>query len=185
MPYAITLTLDEKSGTKVRKLWQSIEDSGLAKSVAGLKYEPHITLARHSDLDPIATADLLDSFAAGLPAITVVVDRLAAFERPTPVLFLGIKDNPELRAFHTRLTPLIIGTGADAHTAETIAWVPHITLTTSLPKSQKRADLENLVAHAFEAFEARLDRLDLVRFPPVAILNTAPLGGRHAPTHLQ
>lgn len=184
MPYAITLTLDEKSGAKVRKIWRCIEDSGLAKSVAGLKYEPHITLARHVDLDPIATADLLDSFAAGLPAITISVDRLAAFERPTPVLFLGLKDSRELRTFHTRLTPLIIGTGADPN-AEAISWVPHVTLTTSMPKGQKRADLENLVAHAFEAFEARLDRLDLVRFPPVAILNTALLGGRHTATHLQ
>jgi 2'-5' RNA ligase len=185
MPYAITLTLDDKSSAKVRKLWRKIDDSGLAKSVTGLNYAPHVTLARHVELDPLATADVLDSFAAGLPAVTVLIDRLAAFERPTPVLFLGITESPELRAFHARLTPLIVGTGADAHTAETISWVPHVTLTTGMPKGQKRTDLEQLVAHEFSAFEARLAGLELVRFPPVAILNSAVLGGRQTATRLQ
>ena len=184
MPYAITLTLDDKSSAKVRKLWRKIDDSGLAKSVTGLNYAPHVTLARHVDLDPLATADVLDSFAAGLPAVTILIDRLAAFERPAPVMFLGLKDNPELRAFHARITPLIIGNSSEGKPEKDI-WVPHVTLTTGMPKGQKRTDLEQLVAHEFSAFEARLVGLELVRFPPVAILNSAVLGGRQTATRLQ
>ena len=183
MPYAITLTLDDRGADRVRKLWRSIDESGLAKSTANLKYAPHVTLTRHGDLDTLATSDLLESFAAGLPALTLRIDRLAAFERPAPVLFLGIHDNTELKAFHARLASLVAATKPDEQTKPD-QWVPHVTLTAGMPAGRKRGELEALVAKLFQPFDARLDHLDLVRFPPVAIVNSIALGGRHAVNHV-
>ncbi len=187
MPYAVTLTLDPQSSAEVRRLWQAIDASGLAQSIAGLDYAPHVTLSRFADLDAITTADLIETFAAGLPALPVRIDRLATFENPSPVLFLGLVPDPALIAFHARLDGLLAktlpSTTADPQTRSG-QWIPHVTLTMALPSGPQRNELQMRVADAFTPFDARLVALDLVRFPPVTVLDTALLDGRHAAAKL-
>jgi 2'-5' RNA ligase len=178
MPYAVTLTLDDLAATRVRRLWRIVDDSGHAPSVANLDYPPHVTLARFQDLDPLTTADVIDTFAAGLSALTVHIDRLATFERPSPVLFLGTAENDALLAFHARLAALLGDANADPHTRSG-HWVPHVTLSTALPEGDARLRLQRTIADAFKPFDATLAKIELVRFPPVRVLNTTPLDGRH------
>lgn len=179
MPYAVTLKLDEAGAAEVRRLWRVLDDSGVARSVAMLDYPPHITLSRHDVLDPLATADLLEGFAAGLPPVNVMIERLATFTRPSNVLWAGPAEHTELGAFHSRLRRLLAAHAWDPQT-EVQQWVPHITLTTSVADAAALERASKLVAPAFRAFAARLVELELVRFPPVTVVASFELGGLHA-----
>jgi 2'-5' RNA ligase len=180
MPYATTLRLDHAGSLAVERLWKAIDASGIAKSTAHLGYDPHITLSRHDDLDPLDAADALDQFVAGFAPIPVEITHVGSFEAPTPVVWLAPARQPSLLALHAALRKLFAGPAWHPHT-EPSTWTPHITLATAIPDAPAFARVQDIVATAFEPFETILDRVDLVRFPPVQILETAPLTGSHGP----
>jgi 2'-5' RNA ligase len=179
MPYAVTLRLDSRGKREVERLWRLIDASGVAPSIANIGYAPHVTLSRHETLDPLAVSDLLDGFAAGMPPIDVRIDRLACFTEPTHVLWLGIEPTDSLAAFHAALRQLLPNAQWHPHT-EAGRWVPHVTLVTAIPSATVLTKLEAAVSDLFQPFAARLDRLDLVRFPPLEVLNSLRLAGAHA-----
>ena len=176
MPYAVTLRLDPVGARAVEVLWNAIDASGIARSVSMLGYDPHITLARQADLDPLQTADLLDQFAAGLASIDVEITTFGVFEQPTPVVWLAPAECAALRALHTSLRSLFLSAPWHPHT-EPAQWQPHVSLATEIADQRTFERLQSFVAERFEPFACRLDRLELVRFPPVHVLESIPLEG--------
>lgn len=178
MPYAVTLRLDMTGARAVEALWQAIDASGIARSVSVLGYDPHITLARQADLDPLATADLLDQFAAGLAPIEIEMTAVGIFEHPTPVVWLATAENSALHALHRSLRGLFPSAAWHPQT-EPAAWQPHIALVTEIADAQAFQRIQAFVAERFTPFACRLDRLELVRFPPVHVLESIPLEGAY------
>lgn len=171
MRIALTLRLDDAAARSVEELWQGLAAAGIARDMLDLGYAPHLSLAvaeeesaRHPDLAQMLPDGeaLRVRFAGlgvfpGLPAccwIAVVpCGRLLEAQREAVAALQG--------ALHPHCHPT--------------AWMPHVTLTAGLQDGARLAHGLAWLHERFRPATATLDRVELVRFPPVEIVASRPL----------
>lgn len=172
MPLAATLRLDPTTSAPVEALWSVLADAGLDASRRDLRYPPHVTLAIWPDDAPAKTiAATLDSLAAGRSPLPVTLAGIGVFPGAPAVLWLVPVPDPALLAFHATLVAALPDLPCHPHYRPG-GWVPHVTLGEVADAGPAVA----LLAPRWSGLlSGKLERLDLVRFPPVTLLRSLPL----------
>jgi hypothetical protein len=167
---AFCLRFDDVTTAAVRRIWDELASRGISSDMIEAGYPPHLTLPLTDDMaSPTGAADLL-GVVTGVPA-KIVLGEPRVFAG-TEVVYLSCETTPDLVALHSQL--------ASAFPADRIheyyrlgMWTPHVGL-------QLKGDVERSLAVArrlWRATAATPAHLDLVTFPPIAVVQTVKVGG--------
>jgi len=178
MAYAVTLRLDVDAAARVRALWEALSAAGFANRAARLGYEPHLTLALLDDTaDAPRLGQIVSDISADWRAMRLSLSAVAAFPTGRATLWLAPTVTAPLLGLHADLCAALAAAHPNYRPG---AWIPHVTLADDVTSSAIGAGID-LVAQRFQAFTAILDRVDLLRFPPITLLWHAHLAA--ANTH--
>ena len=141
--------------------------------MAGLGYDPHITLAVYDDVGAGELIDALSATFVGEPPLRLTSTHLAVFEQPQFVVWAAPQRSADLdrlhHAVHSRIPPAL----CDVHYRPE-HWVAHCTLASNVADHQ-RQNVQTAVAAGIEPFEAVFETADVVRFPPPTVLASVAL----------
>jgi 2'-5' RNA ligase len=169
MGYAITLRLDATAAAMVEAVWQALASCGVSDEAVRLGYAPHLTLAVLADsADPERLLAAAQQWAARWPPLPTTFASLGLFPGMPATLFLAPVVTSELLERHAALLASLTGEPIDPY-YQIGPYVPHVTLASDLnDPSAAVAALSPLPL----PITALLDRLDVVRFRPVIILES-------------
>jgi 2'-5' RNA ligase len=172
MPFGVTLCFDPPSSTAIAKTWEVLATRGIDSDRHQLGYAPHITLAIYPDETPAAQLTAaLRTLAATWSALPVALNALGIFPSSSAALWAAPVVTPALLARHAAVQAALPDLQTHAH-YRLGAWVPHVTL--SGPIDNPGAALSVLLS-VWQPLEGVLDRLELVRFRPVTVLQSCEL----------
>jgi 2'-5' RNA ligase len=169
MAYAITLRLDATTAATVEAMWQALASRQLSDEALSSGYKPHLTLAVFADS---GNAERLLAAARACaehwPELPTTFASLGWFPGRPSTLFLAPIVTPALLERHTALLALLAEEPIDPH-YQCSQFVPHVTLASDLADPAAAiAALDPLPL----PIRAVLDRLDVVRFRPVELLES-------------
>lgn len=173
MPFAATLLLDDAIAAPISAMWRALADSGVDDDRLRLGYPPHVTLAVWPDeapVEPLAAA--VDRFGAAWDALPVAMAGFGVFPGAPAVLWAAPVVTGALLARQAALAAAVADTPCHPHYRPE-HWVPHVTL--GHTDAPGRA-LEVLAPPWRNMRPGRLHRIELVRFRPVSVLRSSPLG---------
>jgi 2'-5' RNA ligase len=166
VPLAVTLRVDDRAAERLDALRLAARD---ATDPPHHGYPPHLTLAVVPE-DTVAAAEAaLRRLSDGWDRLPLRIAGLGAFPAPVPVLWAAPVVTAELLARQEALCNALAGVPIDPHYRPG-AWVPHVTL-------GEGRDLGDASLARHGPIEARLERVELVAFPPPAVLRTEMLAG--------
>ena len=170
MPYAVTLPLDADASARIRRMWRALAEQAGADDAIRLGYVPHVTLAVLPDDAPISEVEeAVSRAAAGWTTFSVVVAGLGVFPGTPPVVWAACVVTAGLLVRHASLCAALTSFGIHPHYLPG-QWVPHVTLCQEGPSSARAIEV---VTPLWDGpIAARLERVDLVRFPPVAVVRS-------------
>lgn len=170
MPAAITLTFDAAATARIASLWDALAAAGHSTSMQRLGYVPHLTLLVWPDAAADALAGQVRALARLVPP-QISIATLGVVPGERDLLWLGVVPTQPLLALHAALADCI---DQVPHPHYRIgAWMPHITLADDLAPARIGAAIACVDCLATVA-HARIAAIEVVSFPPVAVL------GRHA-----
>jgi 2'-5' RNA ligase len=171
MAYAFCLRFDEANEAAVLAVWHALAAGGASDDMLRLGYPPHLTLATLDDEPPLA---VVEAALDGLGDVAEFAVRLGGVKRfpETPIAWLAVDGGPVLADLHRQLSERLPEALVREH-YRIGQWVPHVTLQT-----QGDADMAMRIADAAwpAVVKARVERLELVQFPPVVVLKGLALG---------
>lgn len=175
MPYAVTLRLSDPAASKVERIRQALAERTGDESIVQLAYPPHVTLVVLADDIPAkAIEDAAVRVINGWKALSIELVDVEVFSDPSRTIWAAPAQNERLLAYHRELIAALSAFPVYPHYGAG-AWVPHVTLGRSGQASESQS-LE-IAASLWEGrIEAQLDRVDVVRFSPVTLLHSVPLG---------
>jgi 2'-5' RNA ligase len=168
--YAFCLLLDDRSEAAVRSLWQALVSAGAGDHMLQLGYPPHLSLAV---LDAEPPRDAVETAFAGVADTAAIELKLGGARRfdGTTIVWLAVDAGDALRDLHHRVSALLPEKAVREH-YRPVVWTPHVTL-------QMTGDVDRALAIANAAWpepiSARFTTIELVQFPPVAVLNSLAL----------
>ncbi|HWU17754.1 MAG TPA: 2'-5' RNA ligase family protein [Devosia sp.] len=168
MAYAICLRLDAEAEAAVAAIWQKLAGAGISDDMVRLGYPPHLSLAvldEEPDESVVAGA-LVDG-----GAIDCQLGPIGRFEG-TDVVWLALAGGAPLMDLHRRVLARLPADLVRSH-YRVGNWTPHVTLQTTGDAVRAMALADSAWP---EARSARLTAMELVRFPPVAVLESRALG---------
>jgi 2'-5' RNA ligase len=169
MPFAITLRLDQISAVPIEAMWRRLAAEGIDADRDQLGYAPHITLAIYPDDAPVSRLrSALDDACRNWEALPVRLSALGAFPGDGTVLWAVPVVTAELLARHQAIQAALPDLDVDPHYRPG-AWVPHVTLSGALAHPEPA--LAALMTD-WKPITGFLDRVDLVRFRPVEVLQS-------------
>jgi 2'-5' RNA ligase len=172
MPLAITLCFDPASASAIETMWQALATKGIDTDRHGLGYTPHITLAIYPDDTPVGPlAAATTQVTRNWESIPVTLSGLGIFPGPKAVLWAIPVVTATLLARHAALQSALPELSVNPH-YRTDAWVPHVTLSGGLDNP---APALTTLLPMWRPITGRLNRVDLLRFRPVDILQTHAL----------
>lgn len=173
MPFAITLRLDPIAAVPIEAMWRKLAADGSDADRHQLGYAPHITLAIYPDEAPLnRLRSALEDTCRNWEALPVRFSGLGAFPGDGAVLWAVPVVTAELLARHQAIQTALPDLKVHAHYRPG-AWVPHVTLSGALPDPGPA--LAALLS-SWEPITGFLDRVDLVRFRPVEVLQSSACG---------
>ena len=173
MPFAVTLRLDDAAAGPVHAMWKALAESGVDDDCLRLGYPPHVTLAVWPDKARAeALAAAVDRFAADWDASPLALAGFGVFPGAPAVVWAVPVVTGALLARQAAVVAVVPGTPCLEHYRPGHG-VPHVTL--GHAEAPGRA-LDALAPLWREPPLGRLVRLDLVRFRPVEVLRSLPLG---------
>ncbi len=175
MPYAITLRLDSLSAPSIETMWRDLIAAGFDAKGPRIAYPPHVTLAifpEETPAEPLVAC--VERRATEWTALPFRLSGFGFFPGPSPILWAAPVVTAALLARHAELHAALPDLEADPHYRPG-AWVPHITLATT--PADPGAALSALLS-GWQPASGWLDRMELVRFPPVAVLRSHALTKR-------
>jgi 2'-5' RNA ligase len=173
MPLAAALRLDGAAATPVWGLWRALAEAGVDDDCLRHGYPPHVTLAVWPDDAPVgALGAAVDRFGAAWDALPVSLAGWGVFPGEPAVLWMAPVTTAALLARQAGLVAAVPDAAPHAHFVPG-HWVPHVTLgrTGAIGRA-----MEVLAPRWPGPLAGRLDRLELVRFRPVTVLRSLPLG---------
>ena len=174
MPFAITLRLDPMTAVPIEAMWRKLATDGFDADRYQLGYAPHITLAiypNETSIDRLRSA--LEDTCRNWEALPIRFAGLGAFPGEGAVLWAVPAVTAELLARHQAIQAALADLEVHPHYRPG-AWVPHVTLSGPLPNPGPA--LMALLSN-WEPITGLLDRVDLVRFCPVEILQSTACDG--------
>ncbi|MBS0644678.1 MAG: 2'-5' RNA ligase family protein [Proteobacteria bacterium] len=170
----MTARLDPIAAAGIERLWQALAERLGADDSLQLGYHPHVTLAVLPDTAPVAPIDAAVARLATIWTVQpVTLAGLGVFPGTPPVLWAAPVPTSGLLAWHSELHAALTSLPVHPHYRPG-AWMPHVTLA-----KEAHWPAERLLEAALSAWDGKLqgslDRIDLVRFRPVAILRSEPL----------
>jgi 2'-5' RNA ligase len=172
MPLAVTLQFDAATAPIIASLWGALAAAGIDSDRRDLGYAPHITLAVYADDTPAATLrSALKHAAEAWGPLPITLAGLGVFPGSSPILWAAPVVTQAMLARHAALQAALPGLTPHAHYRPD-AWVPHVTLSGAL--TDPAAALA-LLLPLWRPVTGLLDRVDLVRFRPVEMLDSRPL----------
>ncbi len=167
MPLAVALRLDDAAAAPIAAMWRALAESGVDDDCLRLGYPPHVTLAVWPDDAPVEPLDAaVARFGAEWDALPVEFAGFGVFPGAPAVVWAVPVAAEALLARQAALVAAVPGAPPQAHWRPG-RWVPHATLGRAV---------EVLAPLWRGPFSGRLDRLELVRFRPAAVLRGSPLG---------
>jgi 2'-5' RNA ligase len=166
MPLAVTLCLDDHSAARAAALCRRLAEAGLPDELTRLGYRPHVTLAIY-DADDALLRESLERYAENATPIDVAFTSIGVFPGTQHAAFLALAASLALANAHARLLAELGLEPRAQHRPG--AWTPHCTLVSTLDDSTLPAAL-TVLHRDWTPLDATLDRLQLVRFPPVEVL---------------
>ncbi len=160
MALAVCLLLDDRAEAVVRRLWQRLEDEGIATLLSHThgRHHPHLSYAALRSYDLVAVTDALTTLPKA-PPMTLHLDGLGTFRRSR--CWLAPAVTPALVTQQERVVERAVATGADLHRHYRPGhWVPHVTLAPRL----RLPDLPVVAAHVFDVLPivARVEHTALI-----------------------
>jgi 2'-5' RNA ligase len=175
MPYAVTLRLSEPAATQIEKVRRALAEQTGDECVVRLGYPPHVTLAVLPDDAPAkAVEDAVFHVVEGWEALPIVLAGVGIFPGPSHTIWAAPAVTERMLAHHGRLLAALSAFAVHPH-YHVGTWVPHVTLNQQGQASAVRA-VEIALSLWKGPIRGQLDRVDLVRFSPVDLLHSAPLG---------
>jgi 2'-5' RNA ligase len=172
MPLAVTLCFDPPSASTIAKVWDVLATKGIDSDRHQLGYAPHITLAIYPNETPTTQLTAaLRQLAATWSALPVTLNALGTFPSSPAVFWAAPVVTPALLARHAAVQAALPDLETHAH-YRVGAWVPHVTLSGALDNP---AAALSVLLSVWRPLEGRLDRLELVRFRPVTMLQSCEL----------
>jgi 2'-5' RNA ligase len=169
MAYAITLRLDVTAAVMIEAMWQALALRKLSDEALSLGYPPHLTLAVFAaNANPERLLAVAQECAAQWPALPTTFASLGLFPGTPSTLFLAPVVTPTLLERHRVLLALLAGEPVDPHD-QCGHFVPHVTLASDLADPAAAVAALNPLALPVRAV---LDRLDVVRFRPVEVMES-------------
>jgi 2'-5' RNA ligase len=178
MGLAVVLLFDAATTQAVLALRQELIRAGLPPTLDGMADPPHLSLAVFAD-DAAASplGDACATFARATPPLPLTLSAVGVFPSAEGVLFLAPTPTEALlqhhRAFHALLGAAPSGLNP-YYQPDT--WVPHCTLVAGLSPAQMTTALD-VCLRAFRPLGGRGDRVCLIQFHPITVLQTLPLDG--------
>ena len=183
VPYAVTLRIDADAAAPIEAMWRALADRGLHDDGLRLGYKPHITLTVHPDgVNEAHLRGAVRHCADGWDAMALRVAAFGVFAAPVPVLYLAPVVTPALLLRQQVLAEALSDLPFDPHYRPG-AWVPHVTLAKGGPAAEPgwmgRA-IDCLAPLWSDLRPGWSDRLDIVHFRPVSILESLVMPPRLA-----
>jgi 2'-5' RNA ligase len=169
MGYAITLRLDAAATVTVEAMWQALASSGISDEALQLRYPPHLTLGVFDDsANPERLLTATRQYAGQWPQLPTAFASLGWFPGTPATMFLAPVVTSQLLERHAALLACVTGEPIDPY-YQIGRYVPHVTLAGDLVDA---AAAVAAVTPLLLPITALLDRLDVVRFRPVEILES-------------
>lgn len=160
MALAVCLLLDSRAEAAVRRLWDRLEERGIASLASHThgRHVPHVSLAvlRSWELDDVY--DAFDTLPDG-GAIDLHFDGIGTFRRGRTWLISAV--TADLVARQERVVDALRASGADLHRNYAPgAWIPHCTISPRV----HLADLGVLAATVYDVLplQARVEQAALI-----------------------
>jgi len=169
MAYAITLGLDPESAAPVIAMWETLASRGLSEAALRPGYPPHLTLAVFADsADPPRLIAAARELAGKWRRCKVSFVSLGLFPGTPTTLFLAPVVTTTLIGQHRDLLSCLADQPVTPH-YQVGRWVPHATLASDL--TDPTAAVASLDPPKLP-IAAVLDRIEVVRFRPIEILES-------------
>ena len=165
MAYAFCLRFDEATEAAVLAVWQALAAGGASDDMLRLGYPPHLTLATLDVEPPLAVVEAALDGVGDAAGFAVRLGGVKRFPE-TSIVWLAVDGGEALADLHLMLSGRLPEALVREH-YRVGQWVPHVTLQT-----QGDAAMAMRIAQAAwpAGVEARVEHLELVQFPPVAVL---------------
>ena len=160
MALAVCLLLDERADTAVRRMWDRLEEQGIASLASHThgRHVPHLSYASVLEADRDATLAALGRLPAR-KELTLHLDAFGTFRRSRCWLAPAI--TPDLASRQTAVADAVRSTGGLLHKHYVPGhWIPHVTLAPRL----HLVDLPSVAAVVYDVLPvtARVTRAALI-----------------------
>lgn len=170
MPNAVTLPLDTDAAAQIGLMWDALAERAGVDDAIRLGYVPHVTLAVLPGGVPIADVEAAVSRSVeGWTTFSLVLAGFGVFPGTPPVVWAAPVVTAGLLARHASLCAALTPFGIHPH-YHPGHWVPHVTLSQEGPSSARAIEVVTSMWNG--PIAARLERVELVRFPPVTVLRS-------------
>jgi 2'-5' RNA ligase len=172
MAFAVTLRLDPVSAASIEEVRRAVATDSNDTDPLHVCYAPHVTLAIYPDdtaLDSLR--DAVEQLAGQWRALPVTLSALGIFPGPTPVIWAAPVVTSALLVRRAAIHVARPELPAHQHyRADT--WVPHVTLAGAV---QDAGPVLSALLRIWQPVTGVLDRVELVHFPPVEVLESHAL----------
>ena len=165
MPFGISVKSRHATASEIVKLWDEASAFEPVGSMRELNYPPHLTLAVLEH--PGDMGSIMQEVFSSQRKLSVTFEAVQYFDNERLVLWAKPRFDEALLNLHSKLHSHIDPIICHEH-YRVGRWVPHCSLATKVPKSNKRAAI--LWAQSVRPdFSVDFDLADLVEFPPVVV----------------
>lgn len=173
MPCAVTLPLDADAAVHIRQMWRALAEQAGTDDAIRLGYAPHVSLAVLPDEAPISEIEEAVSRAViGWVPLSMILAGFGIFAGTPPVIWAAPVVTADLLAHHASLCVDLVPFGIHPHYRPGY-WVPHVTLSQEGSSSARAIEVVTSIWDG--PITARLERVELVRFPLVTVLRSQRL----------
>jgi 2'-5' RNA ligase len=174
MPLAVTLCLDQKTTAIVRRIWRALSETLDVHEIPDLGYAPHVTLAviEAETIAPSIEAALL-GIAGAARRLPITFTGFDTFPGPPPVVWLAPAVTTSLLDLHDRVCAALKTVPVHPHYLPK-TWMPHVTLSQT-DRQGATGIVEAVMADWAGPVQGESDRIELLSFPPIAIMRSLAL----------
>jgi 2'-5' RNA ligase len=167
MPVVVQLDLDEIAASSIDRISARLETYPKVETVRQVGDVPHLSLAIYDDLPEPRFVNDVALFTESIPPLAAKLANIGIFTGSSAVVFFGIVVTEHLLEVHRRFHRAVARyNDACWEHYRPGAWVPHVTLATSVSPKVLPECLATVAAH-WEPMDIRLDSIRVIRFRPV------------------
>lgn len=178
MPYAFNLELDDDAALQIERVYASLARLGVDDKDVVSQYGPCVTFlivdsSVHQD-------DVIETLVRLVPrgdAIATVIGAPCVIAGSPPTLGLRVEPSAGLLALHHAVFSALPTQSVHLHYRPAY-WQPHVKLANVRADGNGDAELLHAVGAEWPPLTARLQSVQVMRYPPVELLWQAPLRNR-------